>query len=885
MLKFFQKLGKHFKKSEEEISADSVFLKEKFKNFQALLDFNDEVLKLMSEFSEKLTAEGPITIGYGERISNDIIDKTRGIVNQLKLMRNGHFAPLLKKIDIIEEQLIDILSPAFYCPERWDCPEQSCNTCEKKHYISQNIPYTLDINEITNSDIIGVGKKMSRLGELKHKLNINIPEAFVLTSRCFDDIFNYADVRSQISTIIKAIDFQDISVVQKASQELQALLINTNIPEEIELEIFAAYDNFIARNPHIKFLAIRSSAMGEDSMLHSFAGLHHTALNVGKENFINACWEVLLSKYDPQSLVYRFINGFRDKDMPMSIGCMEMLNPSVSGVIFTNDPLRKNEGIIIQAARGVGALIVDGRISPQQFIVNRDELHNILSFKQGNQSIALQTRLNDGLAEVAIPPEISQTPCLTPEQIVELAKIAMSIENYFGSTQDIEWAIDNNGKIFILQARPLFVFNNKTTSEDFKFIRDDFKLIAEGGDAACSGIISGEVFVANRLQDLVNFPEGGILVTSHVTASYTRILHKASAVVANIGSTTGHFALIAREFRIPTILNMTKATSNLSTGMKIIVDAVNCKIYEGESDELKTINFINTKDNHFKISPVYKVLERLGKLIFPLNLTDPTESSFRPEGCITLHDITRYTHEIAIKEMFNFFEVDKLNQKMVKRLIFTVPLNLYIVDLGGGIKHAVNSPAIKPTDIISIPFRALIEGMTSPGVKWSGPMPVDFKGLTHLLMASVVDSTRSEGEIGSSSYAFISEVYVNFSSRLGYHFTRLDAYSSDEINNNYITFNFKGGAADTLRRTRRAKFIAIVLDKLGFNVLQKEDLVHASIRKLNSELINERLIVMGRLMGAVRNIDVTMVSDYTIEKFAKAFLNGNNTPAIDQNIN
>lgn len=868
------------KKNEIEESKESLFLKEKFKSFQKLLDFNDEILKLMSEFSERLSSNEPISIGYGERKCYEILDKTRDVVTQLRILRSGFSTKLMKKIDEIEEDFKVILAPNFYCPDRLACQDQNCKTCEKSEDYKQNIPYSLDLNEIATSNMIGVGKKMSRLGELKKVLNINIPEAFILTSRCFDEFCNTGDMRKQISQNIKSINFRDMEDVQKGSQNLQALILNTPIPAEMENEILTSYDTFVGNNPNSRLLAVRSSAIGEDSPEYSFAGLHHTALNVSRENLIDACMEVLLSKYDPQSLVYRYVNGLRDKDMPMSIGCMAMIDSVVSGVMFTNDPLGKRDGMIIQAARGVGVLVVDGRITPQEYIVEREEPYKVISFTAGRQGKMLSARETDGLAETPVSMEVSQNPYLTYEQIFELAKLGMLIEDYFESTQDIEWAIDKEGKIFILQARPLNVAK-KSFYEDYKNILAPKKVLLQGGDIACQGIATGEVFVANRLQDLYNFPEGGILVTTHATASFTRILHKASAVVADIGSTTGHFALIARELKIPTLLNVSDATSLLSTGMKIIVDALEGKLYEGESPEIDKLIKAQSKIFLFENSPVFKVLEKLSHLILPLNLTDPTSPTFRPEGCETLHDITRFAHEIAIKEMFNFFETDKVNRRMVRRLIFQVPLNLFVIDLGGGLEPHTKS-SIYPEEVLSEPFKALIEGMTAPGVKWAGPVPVDFKGLTHLVMASVVDSTRSEGEIGSNSYAFITDVYVNFSSRLGYHFTRLDAYSSDELNSNYITFSFKGGAADTLRRTRRAKFIARVLEDLGFTVLQKEDLVHASIRKIDKQAMNERLVVLGRLMGAVRNIDVTMVSDSVIEKFAKEFLSGNNTPAIEK---
>jgi pyruvate,water dikinase len=170
--------------------------------------------------------------------------------------------------------------------------------------------------------------------------------------------------------------------------------------------------------------------------------------------------------------------------------------------------------------------------------------------------------------------------------------------------------------------------------------------------------------------------------------------------------------------------------------------------------------------------------------------------------------------------------------------------------------------------------------MTAPGVRWAGPLPIDIKGFTSLLMSNIVDAGRSDRALGDRSYAIISDCYLNFSSRLGYHFSRLDAYACDEINNNYINFDFRGGAADPLRRIRRAKVVARILELSNFSVTIQNDNVLATIRKIPVSTIFELLNEIGRLMGAVRNADVTLISDENIEQFVSAFLGGDPSPAL-----
>jgi pyruvate,water dikinase len=277
---------------------------------------------------------------------------------------------------------------------------------------------------------------------------------------------------------------------------------------------------------------------------------------------------------------------------------------------------------------------------------------------------------------------------------------------------------------------------------------------------------------------------------------------------------------------------------------------------------------------------MHRICQNVSKLIIPLNLTDPGSSEFVPDNCRTLHDVTRFAHESSMREMFSLYESARYEETYAYPLKFSVPLDIHVIDLGNGLKDLSGKKFITPENISSLPFLSLIKGMTSPGIRWAGPLPIDFKGLTNLLMSNIVDSSRGDRDLGSRSYAFVSDCYMNFFSRLGYHFSRLDAYASEELNNNYINFNFRGGAADPVRRMRRAKIITKVLETLNFTVSHHGDHVLATIRKIPSSSILSLLSEIGRLMGAVRNVDVTLTTDENIDQFVDAFLKGDSAPAL-----
>ncbi len=880
-MKLLNSILKSKKKTEETIS-----FKEKLHHFQILLSSNDEALKQMSNLSDLLNSGRPFSKGEIHAIFSDILKNTEDVAYHLFQMCGGKFKTLITQVDKIKNKCSEILAPGSFCPDRWNCIEPDCNECEKNESNANEIsgkPYSYRVDEITMNHIREVGGKMSRLCEIHNKLLIPIPDGFAITTRFFQDFLAHGDLYSQIDQAISSIDFNDNAQVQQISQVIQAMLISAPIPSLIEKIILNNFEYLSEKHGEV-LVSVRSSAIGEDDLHHSFAGLHYTALNVSKANIIDACFEVLISKYLPRSLVYRFLTGLRDVDMPMSIGCMQMIDAEASGVLFTKDPLSNKAGIIIHAVRGLGTKVVDGSVTPQEYIVDASS-YKVIHFNPGNQNYKTVPRTTDGLHDVKIQDEIIGKPCLSEKQVKELTEYALKIENYFGSPQDIEWTIDKNGKMFILQCRPLAVTEKNTTKINKKISSSELKskhpIILEGGVCASPGINSGNVFVLNRTKDLVNFPAGGILVVKKASPEIIGILHKASGLIADIGNTTGHLSIIARELGIPVIVNASEATLKLSNDIVITIDADECKVYMGKVNEL--IDWYKTtavEKNIFAKSPMHRIWQNISKLVIPLNLTDPGASSFSPENCKTFHDITRFAHEYSMREMFSLYESAKYEDEHAYPLKFTVPLDIHVIDLGGGLKDIKGKKQIIPDDIISEPFLSLINGMTAPGIKWAGPLPIDLKGFANLLMSNVVDSSRGDRDLGSRSYAIISDCYMNFFSRLGYHFSRLDAYASNELNNNYINFNFRGGAADPIRRMRRAKIISKVLETLNFSVSHNNDHVLATIRKIPKSSILLLLTEIGRLMGAVRNVDVTLTTDESIQKFVDAFLNGDSSPAL-----
>ncbi len=641
--------------------SEALTFKQKLHHFQSLLFANDEALKMMGNLSEIVSSGRPFSRKEIFPIYADIIKNTRGATDNLSAMSGGKYRSVIKRVETIKSECEAILAPAPYCPERWDCDKPNCTDCEKRRMFSPDMPYSYELEKIRENHTREIGGKMSRLCEIHNKLGIPTPDGFCLTSRCFEDFFMEKDLYSRIDDAISSIDFNDNEQVKQASRVIQALIVGSTIPETIEKTIMGEYDHLASKHGNI-LVSVRSSAIGEDDPHYSFAGLHYTALNVSRANLVDACFEVLISKYLPQSLVYRYMTGLRDSDMPMSIGCQQMIDSNVSGVLFTRDPMGgSKEAIIIQAVRGLGTKVVDGSVEAQQFIVSRSNDHEILGFKPGDQDYRAALRNTDGLYDEEIPEALKGVPCLSQNQIDMIVNLALRIENHFGSPQDIEWAIDGHGRVFILQSRPLAVSEIASVVLDVEDAseRDGIsrRVLIDGGECASPGVGSGKVFVLEKFKDLVTFPTGGVLVVRKTSPELTSVLHKVTGLVADVGNTTGHLSIIARELQIPVLVNTHDATSRLTNGTLVTVDATANKVYDGSTTGMRSgSDFFLAGDGIFSKSPMYKIWKNVSQLIIPLNLTDPDSSQFVPDNCKTLHDVTRFAHEYSMREMFSLYE-------------------------------------------------------------------------------------------------------------------------------------------------------------------------------------------------------------------------------------
>jgi pyruvate,water dikinase len=250
-----------------------------------------------------------------------------------------------------------------------------------------------------------------------------------------------------------------------------------------------------------------------------------------------------------------------------------------------------------------------------------------------------------------------------------------------------------------------------------------------------------------------------------------------------------------------------------------------------------------------------------------LHILDPRAPNFTPEHCTTIHDITRFAHEKAMGEMFQISDVSQ--EIGARRLVSNIPVEVHVIDLGGGLRpEALNRVIVHPEDISSRPLAAYWRGVNAVG--WKGPKPVDLKGLMSVMMGTGAGENIHH-KLGEKNYAIVAEDYMNLAKRLGFHFATIESYLSGP-EDSYVSLTFFGGGATVVRRARRVRFLAKVLEHVDFRVVLTQDSLTARADGYDIPTLEEKLDILGRLMMVSKQMDMVMFSDTMVDHYYKEFI-------------
>jgi pyruvate, water dikinase len=822
-------------------------LVDRYGRFKDFLGFNQVSLGLLAEMEQLHFSGRPLTSAQVREKAQTLLTMVEGLLRTFRALAGNKFSDLEEVFHRIRGEVEKPLSLPRIPPGE---------------------VFILSLDAIDSEKISLVGAKAGNLALIKKELGLSVPEGFAVTADGARYFLSENDLDVSVTGLLSRLDPEDADALDAISRALQEKIRNSPVPEALGSAILRAYGSLEDRTEPNVLISMRSSAIGEDTEA-SFAGQFSTVLNVRRENILEAYKTVLASKYSPRAIWYRWQRGLEDADMPMAVAGLVMVRPKASGVMYTvdlSDPM--SDRLEVTAVLGLGEELVSGQTVPDAFGVNRQTL------TVASRTISRKERRLVGLPEGGtrieeVPEAEKEHPALTDETVLRLADYGLRLESYFGRPQDVEWAQDLEGNLFILQSRPLHLLEPGGKSL-LSEATPDLPVIFSGGQTASPGWAAGPAWVLKGEEALASIPEGVILVAPTASPKYARLAGRVNGLVTEMGSVTSHLASVAREFAIPLIVGAHGASETIPQGTLVTLDADSATVYEGLDEARLSPRALASRP--FLDSPVSRRLRDLLDTISPLSLTDPQSPSFSPQGCRTIHDLIRFTHELAMKEMFGLG--DSLDRQTISvRLKAGIPLIINLIDLGGGLKTGLTDcDSILPDHIESVPMQALWKGFTHPGITWKGTIQFDPKSFLSLVASS---ATSEFGEVpGGESYAFLSKDYLNLSARFGYHFANLDVLCGEQGSQNYISLQFSGGAGNFIGRSLRILFLEVVLKRLGFEVSAQGDLLEATLTGYDQDPLEKKLDQLGRLLASTRLLDMALTRPEDVERLARLFFEG-----------
>lgn len=444
-----------------------------------------------------------------------------------------------------------------------------------------------------------VGGKIASLGEMLQKVKVPIPDGFAITSEAYKYFIQKACIEDEIKNLLESLDKDKYSVknLKKIGSKIRKLIVDSELPEDLKKEIMEFYKKM--GKPYV---AVRSSATAEDLPSASFAGMQETFLNVKDDEILDAVKKCFASLFTDRAISYRREKGFDHMKVYLSVGVQRMVNSKASGVMFTLDPDSGFRNVVyINGSWGLGELVVQGRVTPDEFLYFKPT-KSVISKKVGSKQMKL-VRINGKNKLLKTKENERKIYVLDDKEIKTLAEYGIRIENHYKKPMDIEWAKDINGKLYIVQARPETVYSvKKTEYEEYKLENKSKVLIS--GRSVGRKIDSGKVKIILNPKDFNKFQKGCVLVTKMTEPDWEPIMKIAAAIVTDKGGTTSHAAIVARELGIPAVIGTENATKILKNDQEVTVDCTSeeGKVWKGKLKfTVKKIDIANLPKTKTKV--------------------------------------------------------------------------------------------------------------------------------------------------------------------------------------------------------------------------------------------------------------------------------------------
>ena len=559
------------------------------------------------------------------------------------------------------------------------------------------MPSIIWFKDLKIEDVPKVGGKNASLGEMYTNLvkeGVSIPNGFAVTAAAYQEFLKANNLEEKIAKILQDLDTENLANLQDRGQAIRQLIRKSTLPAALEHEILTSYKSlskeFKVENTDV---AVRSSATAEDLPGASFAGQQDSFLNVvGNQALLETVRNCFASLFTDRAISYREDKGFDHLKTYLSVGIQKMVrsDQACSGVMFTLDPETGFEGVVVlTGAWGLGELIVQGEVIPDEFQIFKDTLKKgypaIISRELGTKEKTLiygEGGKATTLTTTAVNKQ--QQFILSDHEILKLARWGVLIEDHYQKPMDLEWAKDGvSGELFIVQARPETIHGTKKVKEIKHYkMKKTTEMITKGA-AVGTKIGEGKAKIIDDPSGIKTFQEGEVLVTRMTDPDWEPIMKIAASIVTDEGGRTSHAAIVSRELGIPAIVGTGNATEKIGSGELVTVDCssgVDGFVWKGKTDwEVETFSL-----EHLK-KPKTHIMVNIG------SPNEAYEASFLPNDGVGLarEEFIIASHiKIHPLSLINFESLeDVVLKKKIDKLTrgYKNKLDFYVQKLASGI--------------------------------------------------------------------------------------------------------------------------------------------------------------------------------------------------------
>lgn len=510
-------LGRKPKMSREQVMR--VF-KRRYVSFKDLLQSNTDLANIMANLEQQLHDGSLITTSQVRAEATKAVFHTMRMVSSLNAISKDAYSPLNTVVADINTRIMGEL-------------DQKAESCQ--------CAFTLPLSEVDARHADHVGGKCANLGEIANVVGLPVPRGFAVTTSAYSAYLHSPEVLEEVRKLLRHVQLADPASIQQVSEAIQSLLQQLPLPPTVEAALYQAWDETFGPEsedaPPI-VASLRSSAVDEDGH-HSFAGQYRTVLGLRRDTLVPSFCAVAASLFSPRAISYRLSHGYLFEQSLMAMVCLEMVDAVAAGVAFSRHPVDlKADCVLINGLWGLGELVVDGAASPDTWEVAREEqhiLHRNIAHKPRHLQLAppassgAAPSLDTLIHSLEVPAESRDRACLSDAQAAEVARLTLQLEQHYHRPQDVEWALNAQGTIILLQSRPMRMADGRVYSGPPPPRIEGAELLFEGADIAAAGVACGPVVLADPDDDLTAFPQGGVLVTRHSSPHMVVVMDRAAA--------------------------------------------------------------------------------------------------------------------------------------------------------------------------------------------------------------------------------------------------------------------------------------------------------------------------------------------------------------------